>query len=75
MSSFLSIVNNAIQCFEVNNMCNSWHIDPRLKSSYGYDIEGFIPELSLETGFSLSKKVSIIVFGIPVVVVVSELLS
>ena len=56
-------------------MCNSWHIDPRLKSSYGYDIEGFIPELSLETGFSLSKKVSIIVFGIPVVVVVSELLS
>ena len=73
--SFLSIVNNTIQCFEVDNMCNSWYVNPRPKSSRGHDIGGFILEPSLETGLLLSKKVSIIVLRIPVVVVVSELLG
>jgi len=56
-------------------MCNSWYVNPRPKSSRGHDIGGFILEPSLETGLLLSKKVSIIVLRIPVVVVVSELLG
>jgi hypothetical protein len=55
----LSIVDNAIRGFEVDDMCDAWHVDPCPKSGRSYNIWAFTPEPSLETDFSLSKKVSI----------------
>ncbi len=56
-------------------MCNAQHVDPRPKSSRSHNIQSLTPELSLETDFLLSKKVSITVLRIPIVVVASQLPS
>ncbi len=56
-------------------MYNTQYVDPRPKSSRSYNIQSLTPELSLETDFSLSKKVSIAVLRISIVVVASQLPS
>ena len=52
-------------------MHDAWHVDPYPKSSRGHNVWVFTPELSLKADFALSKKVSIAVLGIPMVIVIS----
>jgi hypothetical protein len=56
-------------------MYNARHVDPCPKSSRSHYVQAFTPEPSLETDFLLSKKVSITVLRVPIVVVVSQLPS
>lgn len=56
-------------------MCNTWYINPCPKSSRSHNIQAFTTEPSLETDFSLSKEVNIIVLGIPIIIVVFQLPS
>jgi hypothetical protein len=55
--------------FEVDDMCDAWHVDPRPKSSCSHDVWAFTPESSLETDLSLSEEVSIAILGVPIVIV------
>jgi len=71
MSSFLSIVDNAIQGFKVHDMCDARHVDPRPKGYRNNDVWALTLEPSLEINFSLSKKVGIAILGIPMVVMAS----
>jgi hypothetical protein len=57
--------------FKVNDIYNAGHVDPYSKGSYSYDIWAITLELSLETSLSLSKKVSIAILRILIIVVVS----
>jgi hypothetical protein len=60
-----------MQGFEMHDMCDAGYIDPSLKGCRNNDIWALTLEPSLETNFSLSKKVGIAILGIPIVVMAS----
>ena len=57
--------------FEVHDTGDAGHVDPRPKGCCSHDVWALTLEPSLETDFSLSKKVGIAVLGIPMVIVAS----
>ena len=57
--------------FEIHDIYNAGHVDSYPKDCRSNDIWALTLEPSLEINFSLSKKVSIVILGIPMIIVIS----
>ncbi len=67
--------NTSSLAVRVHDMCNAGYINPRPKGCRSHDVWALTLDSSLETNFSLSKKVGITILGILIIVVASQLLG
>jgi len=74
-SGLLSIIDDTMWGFEVNDMSNAWHINTSSKCSRSHNIWRLALDPSLEAGFPLSKEVYIAILGVPMVIMAIKLLG
>jgi hypothetical protein len=54
--------------FEVNDMCDPWHVDSRPRSGSSHNIWCFTTEPRLETILSLGKEMSVAILGVSMII-------